>query len=144
MSLYYIDFIGDEQLDITYLSNEYSYHITEPLSELTFYHYLARRSPISLLRKHVRANYEPNEYPSAMFRVYSWTPDECIPEFYDDPTIFESIHPDMPDLAVPDWYVTLLCIKVLLAIGQLLGRTSLRNIEKLWKVNMFQRYRLCA
>jgi hypothetical protein len=55
------NFSGDEQLDITYATSENTYHITEPLSDLTFYHYMARKTPVSILRKYVRANYEPNE-----------------------------------------------------------------------------------
>ncbi|OMO53411.1 hypothetical protein CCACVL1_28649 [Corchorus capsularis] len=51
----------------------------------------------------VRAVYEPNEYPSTMQRLYQWTPDECIPEFYCDPRIFYSQHSGMTDLAVPSW-----------------------------------------
>jgi hypothetical protein len=90
-------------LDITYNSSVPSHHITEPISELTYYNYVARRTPIALLKKFVRSKYQPNEYPLSMERLYSWTPDECIPEFYSDPEIFLSIHPDMEDLKVPSW-----------------------------------------
>ncbi|XP_043709208.1 protein GFS12 isoform X5 [Telopea speciosissima] len=95
---------GDEQLDFTYSTSEIPHHVSdECLSELAVCSYKARRLPLSVLRMAVRSVYEPNEYPSNMQRVYQWTPDECIPEFYSDPRIFTSLHSGMSDLAVPSW-----------------------------------------
>lgn len=95
---------GDEQLDFTYLTSEIPHHVSdECLSELAVCSYKARRLPLSILRLAVRSVYEPNEYPSTMQRLYQWTPDECIPEFYFDPQIFHSIHSGMTNLAIPSW-----------------------------------------
>ncbi|KAH0704978.1 hypothetical protein KY290_012023 [Solanum tuberosum] len=95
---------GDEQLDFTYSTSEIPHHISdECLSELAVCSYKARRLPLTVLRMAVRSVYEPNEYPSTMQRLYQWTPDECIPEFYCDTQIFYSIHSGMSDLAVPSW-----------------------------------------
>ncbi|XVE82350.1 hypothetical protein DITRI_Ditri15bG0141500 [Diplodiscus trichospermus] len=95
---------GDEQLDFTYSTSEVPHHVSdECLSELAVCSYKARRLPLSVLRMAVRSVYEPNEYPSTMQRLYQWTPDECIPEFYCDPRIFYSKHSGMTDLAVPSW-----------------------------------------
>ncbi|KAF9619916.1 hypothetical protein IFM89_010227, partial [Coptis chinensis] len=95
---------GNEQLDFTYSTSEVPHHVSdECLSELAVCSYKARRLPLSILRTAVRSVYEPNEYPSNMQRLYQWTPDECIPEFYHDPRIFTSLHPGMNDLAVPPW-----------------------------------------
>ncbi|KAI4369490.1 hypothetical protein MLD38_017925 [Melastoma candidum] len=95
---------GDEQLDFTYLTSEVPHHVSdECLSELAVCSYKARRHPLSVLRLAVRSVYEPNEYPSTMQRLYQWTPDECIPEFYSDSQIFHSMHSGMADLSVPAW-----------------------------------------
>lgn len=55
------------------------------------------------LTRVVRSVFEPQEYPASLARLMAWTPDEAIPEFYTDPSVFLSIHPSMPDLDVPDW-----------------------------------------
>ena len=60
----------------------------------------ARRLPVDVLTRVVRAVFEPNEYPASILRLYGWTPDEAIPDFYNDPSVFHSIHPSMADLAV--------------------------------------------
>lgn len=76
------------------------------LSEITYYIYMARRTPMPVLRHVVRSNFQPKEYPSSMARMYDWTPDECIPEFYTEPSVFTAIRGDvMEDLALPTWSV---------------------------------------
>uniref|UniRef100_A0AC35UF35 BEACH domain-containing protein n=1 Tax=Rhabditophanes sp. KR3021 TaxID=114890 RepID=A0AC35UF35_9BILA len=76
--------------------------------------YRARVESIVDLRKIVRNTFVAAEYPKSMKLLYKNTPDESIPEFYDDASIFISVHGDeitdggnpepvMEDLIVPDW-----------------------------------------
>lgn len=95
---------GDAMLDRSFATSKH--HVAEPaLSELALCIYLARRAPISTLRRVVRANFVAEQYPASMQRLYEWSPDECVPEFFADANVFRSLHSErgLDDLKVPPW-----------------------------------------
>lgn len=99
---------GDEQLDATYADGAPSgghaaHHVPDTLSALAYLNYTARRAPLPLLQRFVRAHFQPGEYPASVQRLYEWSPDEAVPELYTDASIFRSRHPLMPDLGLPEW-----------------------------------------
>ena len=96
---------GDEMLDRSFVN--FGYHLLDDpsMSELGACVQSARNLSKAMLQKFVRPDWEPNEYPKSIQRVFETTPDECLPRFYYDPSIFKSslIEDGLHDLQVPAW-----------------------------------------
>ncbi len=54
---------GDAQLDVTFARAPVPHHVPEALSELTYCIYMARVTPLPVLRRVVRSNFQAKEYP---------------------------------------------------------------------------------
>eukprot|EP00704_Kipferlia_bialata_P007779 g7779.t1 len=77
---------GDPPLDALY-----PHHIVEYLSELSILTLLARRVPIKLITLLIRPKFETREFPDSLKRVYGWTPEECVLEYYTSPDAFTAM-----------------------------------------------------
>lgn len=100
---------GDLQLDMTYESSIPRHHISnEPLSELSYCIAKARVLPKALLVKAVRATFRPKEYPASLAAMYHGSPDEALPEFYSDPSVFRFVESRLERYAPPFLVLTVL------------------------------------
>jgi hypothetical protein len=99
---------GEKQLESTFSHSDPPHHIPEILAELTYLIYMARKIPMHLLQRDVRSIFVPEHYPVSMARMFEWSPDECIPEFFMDTTVFRSIHKDygLNDIELPKFAPT--------------------------------------
>ncbi|GMH94181.1 hypothetical protein TL16_g12831 [Triparma laevis f. inornata] len=93
---------GEQQLDLQYSST--GHHVTENLGDITYWIYNARRADLETLRRVVRGDFVKEHYPSCFERMFSFSPDECVPEFYWDEGILETKHEGLlPSITVPEW-----------------------------------------
>jgi len=97
---------GDEMLDKSF--DDFGFHLVDDpaLSELGACVQSARNLSKFMLCRYVRPDWDPNEYPKSIERIFETTPDECLPRFYYDPTIFTSTlssEDGLQNLEVPKW-----------------------------------------
>lgn len=60
---------GDKHLDSTFENSTPPHHVPESLSDITYYIYCARRTPINVLRSVVRQNFRAREYVARMHKA---------------------------------------------------------------------------
>ena len=86
-----------------------------------------------VLQDVVRSELVAEEYPKSVARMYSWTPDECIPEFYTEPGVFRSAHggvTGLPDLEVSElWGLYPARLQVSTAAGSSLLPRGIITVE---------------
>lgn len=97
---------GENQINLNFHSsleaNGFGHHIDDILSDLAYCMYKARVLPKELLLKSVRPNFVAKQYPNSLERFYIHSPEECIPEFYNDTNILKSIHLDMESMQLSE------------------------------------------
>jgi len=98
---------GDIQLDNSFKYATPSHHLQEALSDISYAVYKARCTPMHVLQSKVRPQFVPEHYPESIYKLFHWTPDECILEFYSTSysNVFTSEHSHLglKDLVLPGW-----------------------------------------